>query len=213
MFKGRPAKVIAFMITIISVGGIFFKFGQDTTKLVTTFNGVAGFILILFVSLAVIGGGYAYAFPKDESKKKKQLTQTVIMSWAIWIGVSILLPVFGNVFEVVSKGSTTVLNSAHATASFIYNTLSIIEILSYVVAVVSLIVFGFELFSFGVDSLARTIKSSKPDKKEKEIKEVKKLLKSIINELKGTNDHFNNKVNLLNEIRRRTGNLRRRGSR
>lgn len=208
-FHGKPAKVIAFMVTVIGVGSIFYKYGS-AWELINAFHGFVNLILVLILSLAVLGGAYFFAFPKDESKQRKQLTQTVIMSWAVYVATAILAPSFGKAFTVITISSSasgvfiSVVSSANATGIFIYKFLTFVSSVAFLVALISTIIFGFSLFSFanGSANKENDFLSEDEKRKRKDVEDVKGALSSLNEIFNDANGDFNKKVQEANNMLR-----------
>lgn len=110
VFRGegkKPAKVVAFMIAVFVVGGIFYGTGdQGRTPhdLVLLFNGFGGFLLTLILASAFIAGGY-FLYKKEKEQEHHSLSK-LYFSLAIYISTSLLIPHFikgGYVFERAPK--------------------------------------------------------------------------------------------------------------
>ena len=180
-FHGKPASVISFMISVISVGGIFY--GKSADEIIKLFSGVTGFILMLVLSIAIIAGMYFWS-----KKHESGLIKTLIMSWGIFIGTAILIPVFGEFLSVLNS-------SKDGAGEVILGILTSINELTLFVGVGSLIFFGFSLIKTTAQAVSGT------DSKEvKNIKDVNKLLRLMNESAKNSNKHFENKMNKLNEM-------------
>ena len=152
---GKPANVIAAMVTVISVGGIFY--GKNYDELIKLFNGFTGFLL-LFLAIGILALLIYYG------KNKEGALKWLIMSFGIYISTSILV----EPFKAFWVG-----NTPGGAAGVIFSTLETISEISLIVFIISLIIFIIKLFNF--DAL-----TSKPQTEEQKNRgEMKKMLQAI----------------------------------
>lgn len=212
-FKGKPAKVVAIMVSVMGVGGIFYN--KSTAALVTLFNGFGGFIVLLFVAGSLVATGI-FLFLKYKEKNMK--IAVLALTFFLYVGTAVILPSFF-VYDKTQGGYVeggfigdlfdgNVKNNPFMIFGSIFN---LVNEISLFAMLISLIMVIFDLFGEKDENGKSTRKSNKnteEKKREKDLKTVRSLLGAIGRDLRATNNHFNNKVNILNDIRRQIGNLR-----
>ena len=205
-FKGKPGKVIAVMVSIIITGSIFHP-TNGPKDIIQLFNGFGGFIFILALSLGIAGGGI-YLFTKQKDKNFN--LAMLVLTLTIYIAATLMLPMF---FDVTNEDSSTTYEKGgfigeRTNAFNIFGELLLwIQTLSLIVFLVFLIRWGFSLFGDEAQNNSTT-KDKKSQEHQNRINNVKSLLRTLHDELRETNNHFNNKINLLNDLRSEIGRLR-----
>jgi glucan phosphoethanolaminetransferase (alkaline phosphatase superfamily) len=205
-FKGKPGKVISAMVSVIITGSIFYP-TNGPEELLELFNGFGGFIFILALSLG-IGGGAIYLFLKQ--KEKNFNLAMIVLTLGIYICASLMLPMF---FETSTLNSSSpneggFIGERTEAFSIFGDLLLWTQTLSLLVFFIFLIRWGFSLFSDENSTTTTKSTDKKTIEHKKRINNFKTLLRAIHNELKDTNNHFNNKINLLNDLRSEIGRLR-----
>lgn len=219
MFSGKPGKVIAFMISVISTGGIFYggKMGQARSmeELLYLFNGFGGLLIILFLAGGIAGVGiYYYLKLKNQEDKNLPL---IILLGAIYIASSLLLPFFvtsANLADATinSKGSVGVGYIGYFTGdtfSFVYDFLDYTSMFSGFFLFVFVILYLASLFKGENKILSDSQDGEKSKDNIKRIKDCKRYLNEIMSDLRISNNHFNNKLKLLDQMKSELDSLKR----
>lgn len=180
-FKGKPANVIAFMITIISVGGIFY--GKSNNQLILLFNGFIGFIFMLLLSIGILTLAIFYS---NKTKDMPSLRWLIISS-GLYITSSLLLSPFREFF-----------NENQGAPKVFFDILTTIQEISLLVMLITLVMFIFSFLKGGISSVS---KNQSPEKKNRN--EMKGHLKGILDETKKSEDlmkRLNDNLVKLNKI-------------
>lgn len=217
-FQGKPAKVISFMFTVITTGAIFYGTGtkaRTAPELLQLFHGWGGFLFILIFAIGFIGFG-VFMFNKNKEKNKTFALLTLFLG--IFIACGLLLPQFYdsktiNTDNILNEELTPKLFTGEPINSFLA-TLGTIVLwtfqISFLLTLWFLGVFILEKLEDG--SGTKSSSSSKTNKanakKQKDIGDIKNILKLILNEIQETNTHFQNKNNLLKQLRTQVNNLK-----
>lgn len=165
--KGRPANVIAFCITVITTGAVFY--GKNQTQLIELFNGFLGLIALLIIS-GGIGFGVYVAIKKLEMKALKFL----IGSAGAFLITSLLMPQLQDAFNLTQSSS--------GAAAVFYGVLGFINSLSMFLMLISLIWFIFSLLSHGAGAIGKGYSDSidKKDAKNLDLKDIKNILAGVV---------------------------------
>lgn len=160
--QGKPANVISFMVTIISVGGIFY--GKTPVELISLFNGFTGTIVILLLSIGLMGLGFMF------SKERTGLIKTLIMSFFTWVSSAILLGPLKN-YLVILTNQNLVAKDVIGVIVSILDPLSTIALLVFIVTLT--------MFVFGLLGGSDVFNSKPKSEEQKNRSEMKKMLANI----------------------------------
>lgn len=191
--KGKPANVIAFMVTVISVGAIFYK--RSAAELIGMFNGFVVFLILLFFAAIIIGVGIFYG-KKFENKFVKWL----IISLSLWLGISILLPAFvgywimdttvdmridlaSDSYRVEIERITT--EAGNSVSETIAEILYWIKEVSFAVFLITGIVYIFSLLGGGIKDVRNGSEEKNPG-----IGELRQMLEKVNSEVDKIDNYF-----------------------
>lgn len=221
-FRGKPAKVVAFMVTVIATGSIFY--GKDVVTLIQFFNGFGWFLVILVMA---IGFGWLGFYLYNQNKEGNKNLAMVYLSLGLYVASSLLLPQFDPTMvtfngkfvigdnsvsgwvNVASNGGGFIARFGGGAFNVFKDILGFVQPISLIVLIVYLIRLAMgvnvevESRSAGFNNRA----NEKSYQKVKDIKDAKALLNGSVSELREMNNSFNRKVNLLNNLRRDIGNI------
>ncbi|MCA9459038.1 MAG: hypothetical protein KC550_00655 [Nanoarchaeota archaeon] len=188
--RGKPATVISIAVSIISIGGLFFN--KSASEVIAMFSSFGGFILMLIFCAAIIGLSVYWG-----NKVERKLTKTLIISWGIFIGTSIVLPVFIEYFELTSGGKFSGGAAGVVLALFEY-----VNMIALIIAFITTIMYGFGLIRGGFSGITTGFggfgKDASPEKKNRDT--AKKLLKDLLVDSRNAEDimsRLNGNVNTL----------------
>lgn len=217
LFSGKAGKVLAFMISIITTGAVFYGSNKGeirtSEELLYLFNGFGGFIILLAFSIGIFYLGYSNFTRYRESNKN---VSYLFLFGGIYLSSSILKTVF-----ITEKMITdlVVVNAVRGYMGYFQPIISepIFYILDYASLIGGVLVFVYlflvisGLFSNGDTTSTITSRTNKnSEEHDKRIKDLRGILNYIQNDFKDINIHFNNQVNILNDLRREIGRLRNR---
>ncbi|MFW6285619.1 MAG: hypothetical protein ACOC16_00440 [Nanoarchaeota archaeon] len=225
-FQGKPGKVISTMVTVITVGSIFYS--REPEQLLTLFNSFGGFIIILLLGIIFIGAGvgvYYFLYFKLEKNERKISHKVAILflSIGIFIGASLLVPHFPVGVSDTNKDTCQGLVDAKycygaqdaylmqlKSKGIMFNIFgeifSIAIPISLLAMIISLIALVFNLGDSQLPLKNNNSIQSDQDRK-KHISDYKEQLNSLFLEMQEINNLFNQKINLLNQMQRRKGGL------
>ncbi len=227
LFEGngrKAANVVALMVSIISTGAIFYG-ARSPRELLALFHSFGGFIVVLIIAIA-FGGGSIFLYNKYKESNFK--FAMLCLTLGFYITFSLLLPQFSMSFQTSSVfGVSGSISDSYGKTYFVYTLtqsdsaamqrvgqslgvlggiISILQSISFLLFIVYLVMVIIDLFKSGngssYQSMAKRI-DGKEENNKKDIKAAKGLLGDVINELKEINNHFNNKIHMLNELRTR----------
>ena len=203
-FKGKPGKVLSFILSIMITSAIFY--GKDYTDVIKMFNNIGGFIFIFVIAAAAIAYG-VFLFKKN---KEEHLTLAMfLLAFFTYIGTSLLLPHFAEKYsagKVYEYGGSVIFGAG---SDVVRSILDGANTISYLLMFIYGIVYLFSFFKTDENTdIKKSFSSKDSEIHEKRIEDFKHILNSLMNELKDVNNHFNNKVNLLNYLRPEIKRLR-----
>lgn len=182
--QGKPANVIAFMVTVISVGGIFFN--KSYSELIGLFNGFTGFLLLLFISIGFLMLMFYTA------KDKEGTLKYFFLSFGFYVSSSIISEPFKE-FWVSSKTS----GAAHTISGLV----SLISTISGIMVIIFIVLLFFKIFNFDpigkLENFGKKFEKS-PEKKNHE--QVKTNLKNIKKETNEAQNTINDLTKILEKI-------------
>lgn len=177
--QGKPANVIAFMITVISTGSIFY--GKSPAQLISLFNGFTGTIVITLLSIGLMGLGFMF------SKEKSNILKTMILSFFTWVSSAILLGPLKNYLIVLNNQNLV----AKDVVKVLVEILDPVSMIALLVFIVSSLIFLFSLL--GGEGSVFTSKPKTAEQKNRS--EMKRILKNIQKE----SNEANNRMTLLGQ--------------
>ncbi|MCA9495709.1 MAG: hypothetical protein KC589_02105 [Nanoarchaeota archaeon] len=177
--RGKPATVISIAVSVISIGGLFYN--KSASEAIAMFSSFGGFILMLIFCAAIIGLSVYWG-----NKVEKKLTKTLIISWGIFIGTSIVLPVFIEYFELTSGGKFS-----GGAAGVILAVFEYVNMISLIVAFITTLMFGFGLIKGGFSGITTgfTGFGKNADSPEKQNRDAgKSLLRGLVDDSRNSED-------------------------
>lgn len=186
--QGRAATTVAAMITLITVGSIFY--GKSVADALSLFNSTVTLIFML-----IVGGGFGFGLVNLIKKTENKSLKLTLGSFMAFILTSMLVT-FNSSNDPVGGIFIDVFGSTGAAAVFI-SIFSIFNLGGLFGIFIGLVWYIFTLFGSVIPSSSSSVEK----KKEKDdIQLIRDLIKNLATTINETNNIFKNKIDLLNTL-------------